>query len=153
MKTPQSIKQLAAELSVDPRTLRRRLAKVKPVGFSHGGPTYTLDQARRAMVKEPLRQRGSEAEQVGRAMLLAETIRKVRLANDSVMARMISADLVKRQNAKLRELFAALKPRLVAMADEFAARHGVSREVAATILACVHQQLSDATGGFNPDAL
>ena len=109
----RSLKQLAIDLSVDHRTLRRRLAKEKPAGRAHGGPTYTVAQATKAMADEPLRNTGTDGERQGKEALLAEQIRKLRIQNNAKEATLIPRSVVFAQRAKLASLFVAAGHRVV----------------------------------------
>ena len=130
-----SISGLAREMEVHRQTLTVRLRKVKPAKTVKGRRMFTLAQGVAALDKQPLRQRGSEAVQAGKALLVAEMVRRLRISSDARMAELIPAETVRRQNQRLRELFGGLGAILLEKSDEVAMRQNMDPALTRSILA------------------
>lgn len=108
-KKPLSIRSLAKEMRIDPRTLETRLRDVEPAGKTSHGPTYTLEQA----VSAYKASKPANAPIAGKEELLAEQIRKLKIANDAKQGTLIPRAVVFAQRAKLASLFVAAGHRVV----------------------------------------
>ena len=100
-------------MKVHRATLTVRLRGVKPAKTVNGKPRFTLEQGKKALSDEPLRNVGTEGEKHGKEALLAEQIRRLRIANCAKEGTLIPRSVVFAQRAKLASLFVAAGHRVV----------------------------------------